>query len=82
MTDSERTEPYSKDEQRVIDWLRSKVPDIGAGEDPIGFLMASYDLIQFDKKYLRWVLGAVWQDLEDGEPDRALAFLNGEAPLE
>ena len=70
-----RSTPYSPAEQRVVDWLHKKVPDVGAGNDPIGFLLASYDLIQEDKRRLRWMLGVIWQDLEEGAPDRALSFL-------
>lgn len=36
------THPYSADEQRVVDWLRENAPDVGAGEDPIGFLLAAF----------------------------------------
>lgn len=36
---------YSKDEQRVVDYLRVLAPDIGAGADPIGFLIAAYDAL-------------------------------------
>ena len=75
METEERTAPYSPDEQRVVDWLRKNVPDIGAGNDPIGFLLAGYDMVQEDKQRLRWLLRVIWQDLEEGAPDRALAFL-------
>jgi hypothetical protein len=36
--------PYSKDEERVAKWLSEK--GIGGGDDPIGFVMHSYDFIQ------------------------------------
>lgn len=34
-------DPYSPDEQRVADWLMTV--GIGGGDDPIGFLLASYE---------------------------------------
>lgn len=34
------TYPYSKDEQRVAEWLMEHL-GIGGGDDPIGFLLAS-----------------------------------------
>lgn len=37
-----RETPYTPDEQRVCDFLRERAPAIGCGNDPIGFLMASY----------------------------------------
>lgn len=37
--------PYSKDELRVVTYLRQIAPDIGAGDDPIGFLMASHNAL-------------------------------------
>ena len=37
-------EPYSKDEERVAKWLSQR--GLGAGDDPIGFLLASYEYIQ------------------------------------
>lgn len=37
--------PYSKDEERVVKWLDSK--GLGGGDDPIGFIMASYEYIMY-----------------------------------
>ena len=34
--------PYTSDEQRVVDYLHKIMPEIGAGDDPIGFLIASH----------------------------------------
>jgi len=34
--------PYSRDEQRVCAYLREIMPDIGCGDDPVGFLIASH----------------------------------------
>ena len=37
------THPYTKDEQRVANWLAERSGgNIGGGDDPIGFLLASY----------------------------------------
>lgn len=35
-------EAYSYDEMRVVDYIKEVAPDIGAGFDPIGFLIASH----------------------------------------
>lgn len=36
--------PYSPDEQRVVNYILSKTQGtIGGGDDPIGFLIASYE---------------------------------------
>jgi GTP-dependent phosphoenolpyruvate carboxykinase len=36
--------PYSPDQQRVAEWLVNRMNNqVGAGDDPIGFLLASYD---------------------------------------
>lgn len=55
--------PYTADEQRVVDWLRSRTPDVGAGDDPIGFLLASYELVIGERNELR-----------SGEPPRKLHY--------
>ena len=35
---------YSADEQRVVDWLVTRTNGlVGAGDDPIGFVLASYE---------------------------------------
>jgi hypothetical protein len=34
--------PYTEDERRVVAYLKECMPDIGAGDDPIGFLLASH----------------------------------------
>jgi hypothetical protein len=34
--------PYTGDELRVVEYLKKVCPDIGAGPDPIGFLIVSY----------------------------------------
>jgi len=35
-------EPYSKDEERVAKWLSDK--GLGGGDDPIGFIITSYEM--------------------------------------
>ena len=35
--------PYSADEQRVADFIFER--GFGGGDDPIGFILASYDLL-------------------------------------
>lgn len=43
-------EPYSRDEQRVVHWLLRRTKEmIGAGDDPIGFLLASYEFMMSEK---------------------------------
>jgi len=45
---------YSKDEQRVVEYLAKVIPDVGAGGDPIGFLIASHNsLVQIMKDVRR-----------------------------
>ena len=39
------TNPYSKDEDRVAEFLSKK--GIGGGDDPIGFILASYEYMSF-----------------------------------
>lgn len=42
----EKESPYSPDEQRVATWLVARMNDqVGAGDDPIGVLLASYEQI-------------------------------------
>ena len=44
---------YNPDQQRVADWIVARTGGmIGAGEDPIGFLLASYEDIHIRIKYL------------------------------
>ena len=42
---------YSEDEQRVADYLCDLTPDIGAGDDPIGFLMASHAMLVYERQW-------------------------------
>jgi Protein of unknown function (DUF551) len=36
------TKPYTPDERRVCEYLQQIVPDIGCGDDPVGFIIASH----------------------------------------
>lgn len=38
-------DPYRPDERRVVEYLLEIAPDIGAGDDPIGFLIASHRVL-------------------------------------
>lgn len=50
MRDFEKS-PYTPDEERVARWLDNKA-GIGGGDDPIGFLLASYELLKMEVKTL------------------------------
>lgn len=54
--------PYSSDELRVVEYLSKMLPGIGAGDDPISFLMASHGelavMLKEAKEELAIVLGA------------------------
>ena len=40
----EHEKSYTQDEQRVADWMLARTQNqVGAGHDPIGFLLASYE---------------------------------------
>lgn len=54
--------PYSPDEERVAKWLDDKA-GVGGGEDPIGFLIASYAYIMHMNKELQ-------RELDHGKSDR------------
>ena len=53
------THPYSLDELRVVEWIQSRAPDVGGGDDPIGFVMASYELLHMEHAELRQKLDAL-----------------------
>lgn len=36
---------YDKQTQRVVDYLKRVAPDVGAGDDPIGFLITSHEFL-------------------------------------
>lgn len=52
-------QPYSRDEQRVADWLHARAPEIGSGDDPIGFVLASYDHLRIQRNAARDALEAI-----------------------
>lgn len=46
--------PYTPDQARVAAWLEHRTHGtVGAGEDPIGFVLASYELIHDQLKELQ-----------------------------
>jgi hypothetical protein len=47
------THPYTLDELRVVAWIQKRAPDIGGGDDPIGFLLSSYELLHMEFTGLR-----------------------------
>lgn len=47
------THPYTADEKRVGALLDELAPDIGWGDDPIGFLIASYRMLAQQRRELR-----------------------------
>lgn len=53
-----RETPYTAEENRVCDYLQKINPDIGCGNDPIGFLIASHSA-------LRQQLAIAARELED-----------------
>ena len=44
--------PYSYHEQRVVEYLARIIPEIGAGFDPVGFLIASHEGLRLRSKQL------------------------------
>ena len=54
-------EPFSDERQRVADYLNVILPDIGPGDDPVGFLIASHQVLS---KSLRQVSSRM-----AGQPD-------------
>jgi len=49
--------PYSPDEERVAKFIDDKT-GIGGGDDPIGFLMVSYEYLVAERNELREKLNA------------------------
>jgi hypothetical protein len=45
--------PYTPDERRVCEFLQTLAPDIGCGDDPIGFLLACYRMLADERRTLR-----------------------------
>ena len=50
MTRDFEQNPYSEDELKVIAYLQEIAPEVGAGDDPIGFLIASHRTISRENK--------------------------------
>lgn len=44
---------YTADEQKVVDYLLEIMPEIGAGDDPIAFLIASHGSLYHTIKELK-----------------------------
>lgn len=53
--------PYSDDEKRVVQWF-SNVAGIGGGEDPIGFMIASHEMLARERKDLKQQVRALQLD--------------------
>lgn len=46
--------PYTSDEQRVVDYIYEKSNQfLGGGDDPIGFLIASHNLLSWENQKFR-----------------------------
>lgn len=45
-------DPYRPDERRVVDYLREIGPSVGAGDDPIGFLIALHSAMLIGRSVL------------------------------
>lgn len=43
-------QPYSKEEERVLVYLHNVAPDIGGGDDPIGFLLSSHNWLMRERR--------------------------------
>ena len=56
--------PYSPDEERVAKWIFDRPGGVGAGDDPIGFLITSYEYLIEERARLRAILRKV-EDLRD-----------------
>src|SRR5690348_7380386 len=44
--------PYSADEKRVAEWWSTKI-GVGGGDDPIGCLIVSHEVLAADRQYYR-----------------------------
>lgn len=55
--------PYTPDEQRVVEWLlKVSNNSIGGGDDPIGFLLASHEMINHERLELKREVAALRLD--------------------
>lgn len=64
-----RETPYTAEEKRVCDYLQKIIPDIGCGNDPIGFLIASHSALRVSQSALKQQLAIAVRDLEDTRRD-------------
>jgi DNA-binding phage protein len=60
-----KVDPYRHDEQRVVTYLHEVMPEIGAGDDPIGFLIASHASLRERVKEFR----NAYEDILDDDPN-------------
>lgn len=52
-------QPYTADEKRVADYIIEVTRgNVGAGDDPIGFLMSAHSLLVYDRNKALEALGA------------------------
>lgn len=65
--------PYSPDEQRVADWLHARAPQVGSGDDPIGFVLASYNLIMRQRNAARDALEVIIATAKNSDVARIAA---------
>lgn len=63
--------PYSVDEQRVVDYIMS-ASGLGAGDDPIGFLLASHASIVEELSYIRGLMEPMLKNKESGMLNKPL----------
>jgi hypothetical protein len=71
------TNPYSPDEKRVADWLFARTKGmVGTGDDPIGFVLASYELVHAEKTTAVEALRKIVAAFDDDGPFIADAALN------
>lgn len=72
--------PYTPDERRVADWLIARTEGmVGAGDDPIGFVLASYELVHAERTAAVSALRKIAAAFDDDGPfiaDEALKELS------
>jgi len=65
MTRDMEKQPYTPDEQRVCQYMQMIAPDLGCGDDPIGFLIACYGTLLFERN--EWRECAYYDPLMSGK---------------
>ena len=60
-------EPYSKDEARIAVWL--SIRGVGGGDDPIGFLLASYEYLVAERNELQRKLSTLKVERVQVQPE-------------